>query len=110
MRRYSAKLLLLSQVHFKLGKVEINLPKFLVEATRRFFDYLLERRADRRNDDQAAITARLADLGNRVAAEFEKEIRQRLVTLHTWQENAVRMAARRRAEQGIGLFQNAREG
>ena len=46
-------------------------------------------------DYQAAISGRLALLGNRVGASFEQEVRQRLADLHTWQEGSVRATAAR---------------
>ena len=59
---------------------------------------------DRRGDYQAAISGRLALLGNRVGAEFEREIRERLNDLHTWQERSIRNTAKQVAEELSWLY------
>jgi hypothetical protein len=59
---------------------------------------------DNRADYQAALSDQLSRLGNRVGVEFERETRQRLTDLHTWQEEAVRKTANLLAEERIGLI------
>jgi hypothetical protein len=59
---------------------------------------------DRNVGYQAAISGRIALLGNRVANEFEQEVRRQLTDLHNWQENSVRTLAHQVAEEQIGWF------
>lgn len=77
---------------------------FFLDAARHVWDYLTARLEDRRGEYQAAISGRLALLGNRVGTEFEREVRRRLADLHTWQERAVRETAGRLAEERVGLI------
>ena len=79
-------------------------PVFFILAARHVWDYIMGRLDDRRGQYQAAISGRLALLGNRVGAEFEREVRQRLTDLHTWQERSIRSTATRLAEERIGLI------
>jgi hypothetical protein len=101
-------LLLVSMIRFEVAGTEVCLPKFLVQGSRHVLDYILERITKRKENCQADISKRVAELGNRLGSEFEKEIRRRLTDYHTWQENAVRLAADRRAAEQIGFFQDAR--
>jgi hypothetical protein len=80
------------------------LPVFVILAARHIWDYAMSRLDDRRGDYQTAISSRLALLGNRVGGEFEREVRQRITDLHTWQERSIRTTATRLAEERIGLF------
>jgi len=90
----------------RLGPVgaSIALPLFVVLAAHGLWAYLAGQLEDRRSDYQAAISGRLALLGNRVGAEFEREVRRRLVDLHTWQERSVRVTAQSLAAERIGLI------
>jgi hypothetical protein len=80
------------------------IPVFFLLAARHVWDYFSARLEDRRGDYQAAISGRLALLGNRVGSEFEREVRQRLTDLHTWQERSVRETAGRLAGERVGLI------
>jgi hypothetical protein len=82
----------------------IQLPEFLVNASRHVFGVVLDYLGDPQWDCQATITKRLASLGNQTAAEFDKEIRRRLNDLHAWREQAVRLAAEQHAAERIGFF------
>jgi hypothetical protein len=96
--------LLLPLVRFgKVGLI-IGVPLFVVLAGREVWNYVLSRLDDRRGDYQTAISARIALLGNRVGAEFEREIRQRLTDLHTWQERSVRETASLMVQERVSLF------
>jgi hypothetical protein len=96
--------LLLPLIRFGPVGLAVGIPVFFVLATKHVWDYATARLEDRRGDYQAAISGRLALLGNRVGAEFEREVRLRLTDLHTWQERSVRNTATRLAEERIGLF------
>jgi len=98
----SAILLLPLVVEFGSANLPIAIPLFVLLAAKPVWDYAMGQLEDRRGDSQAAISGRLALLGNHVAAEFEREVRQRLTDLHTWQEQAVRVTAGRLAEERIG--------
>lgn len=80
------------------------IPVFFILAARHVWEYITGRLDDRRGEYQAAISSRLALLGNRVGAEFEREVRQRLTDLHTWQERSIRNTATRLAEERVGLI------
>jgi hypothetical protein len=80
------------------------IPVFFILAARHVWEYITGRLDDRRGEYQAAISSRLALLGNRVGAEFEREVRQRLTDLHTWQERSIRITATRLAEERVGLI------
>lgn len=90
----------------RFGKVGllVGVPVFIVLAGRHVWDYVLSRLEDRRGDYQTAISARIALLGNRVGSEFEREIRERLTDLHTWQERSVRQTANVLVEERVSLF------
>jgi hypothetical protein len=99
-----SSVLLLPLVRLGPAGTAVALPLFVVLAAHHLWDYLATQLEDRRGDYQAAISSRLALLGNRVGAEFEREVRRRLADLHTWQEGSVRAAAQLLAEERIGLI------
>ncbi len=94
--------LLLPVVRYGQLGLQVGIPVFFLFAAKHVWDYVLARLDDRRGDCQAAISGRLALLGNRVGAEFEQELRRRLTDLHTWREGSVRAAADRLAEERVG--------
>jgi hypothetical protein len=79
-------------------------PVFLLQATKHVWDYVMGQLENRRGDYQAAISGRLALLGNRVGGEFEREVRLRITDLHTWRERSIRETAQRLAEERVGLI------
>ncbi len=97
-------LLLLPLVRFGKVGLLIGVPIFVVLAAQQVWEYVLGRLEDRRGDFQTAISARIALLGNRVEAEFERELRQRLTDLHTWQEKSVRETVSLTVEERVGYF------
>jgi hypothetical protein len=99
-----SSVLLLPLVRLGPAGAGIALPLFVVLAAHQVWDYLAGQLAERRGDYQAAISERLARLGNRVGAEFEREVRRGLADLHTWQERSVRAAAQLLAEERISLI------
>jgi hypothetical protein len=96
--------LLLPLVRFGKFGLLAGVPLFLVLAAGPIWNYILGQLADRSDEYQAAISSRLAMLGNRAGAEFEREVRRRLTDLHAWQEQSVRATAERLAQQHIGIF------
>jgi hypothetical protein len=96
--------LLLPLMRFGQAGLVVGTPVFLVLAAKHIWDYAMSRLEDRRGEYQAAISSQLALLGNRVGGEFEREVRQRITDLHTWQERSIRETATRLAEERIGLI------
>jgi hypothetical protein len=90
----------------KLGPVgvAIGIPVFFVLAAKHCWDYSMAKLDDRRGEYQTAITTRVSDMAARIGVEFEKEIRQRITDLHTWQESSIRETAARVAQEKIGLI------
>jgi hypothetical protein len=76
-------------------------PLFVVLAAKSIWDFIWGQFHDPQNDLQAMISGRLALLGKRVGAEFEREVRQRLTDLHTWQEKSIRALASRLVDERI---------
>jgi len=96
--------MLLPLVRFGNVGLLIGVPLFVVLAGREVWNYVLRRLDDRRADFQTAISAKIALLGNRVGTELEREIRQRLTDLHTWQERSVRQTASQMIQERVGLL------
>ena len=69
--------------------LQVGIPLFVMLAAKHVWDYAMGRLEDRRAGYQAAISGRLALLGNRVGAEFEREVRLRITDLHAWQDRSV---------------------
>lgn len=96
--------MLLPLVRFGKGGLALGVPLFVVLAARHVWDYVLAQWEDRQGADQAAISGRLALLGQRVGIEFEKEVRQRLIDLHSWQEHSVRTMTNSLVEERLGWW------
>ena len=84
----------------------VGIPLFVANGIRSVWNYIWSRWQDRRGEFQAALSGRLALLGNRVGDGFQTEIRLRLNDLHTWRTGAVRNQAERIIEDKIGLFES----
>jgi hypothetical protein len=82
----------------------VGIPVFVLLASKPVWDFVMGCLDNRRDGYQAAISSRLALLGNRVGAEFEREIRVRLVDLHLWQDRSVREIALRLTRERVGLI------
>jgi len=91
-------------VSFEVGGRTVQIPEFVVAASRRVFGKVLELLGDPKWDCQQAMTERFAALGRQTGADFEKELRRRLNNLHSWREQAVRTAAEQHAADRIGFF------
>jgi hypothetical protein len=90
----------------KLGPVgaAIGIPIFLVLAAKHVWDYAMARMDDRKGEYQAEISSKIANMGKRIAAEFEKEVRQRITDLHEMQEFAIHETAEKIVSRKIGLI------
>jgi hypothetical protein len=84
--------------------IGLALPLFVILAARPVWEFVSARLEDRRGDQQAAISGRLALLGNRVGTELEREVRERLTDLHSWQERSIRQLATHLAQERVGLI------
>jgi hypothetical protein len=87
-----------------IGDETVRLPAFAAKAWQRVFKQVVDLLGNPNWECQHAMTARLAELGNQIGAEFEKELRRRLNDLRAWRENAVRQLAERHAAEKIGFF------
>lgn len=90
----------------KLGPIgaAIGIPVFFVLAAKHCWDFSMARLDDRRGEYQTAITDRVSHMATRIGTEFEKEVRQRIADLHTWQESAIRETAERVVREKVGLI------
>ena len=90
----------------RLGKVGLVLgvPVFFLLAASHVWEFVAARLQERSGNYQAAISGRLALLGRRLGAEFEREVRRRVMDLHAWQQQAVRQAAHRLSEERVGFI------
>ncbi|HVX14164.1 MAG TPA: hypothetical protein VHC22_23460 [Pirellulales bacterium] len=86
------------------GEPQVAFPWFLIRALVSAWSYVLGRLAHPAADYQLAITEHLAALGNRVAAECEQEVRRRIADLHTYQQQAIDVAATKKVNQIIGAL------
>ena len=84
--------------------LKVGVPVFFVLASRHVWDFVMGQLHDRRGDYRTAISSRLALLGNRVGAEFEREVRLRLADLHTWQERSIRSTVNQLAVERVGFI------
>jgi hypothetical protein len=100
----ASAVLLLPLVRFGKPGLAVGIPVFVLLAAREVWNYVAGLLTDRRAGLQAAISARLAQLGNLVGAELEGEVRRRLTDLHTWRERAIRQTATRLTEERVGLI------
>lgn len=81
---------------------EVAFPLFVARALSSAWSFVLGRLAHRAADYQLAISEHLSVLGNRVASECEREIRNRIADLHTFQQRAIELAATTKAREIIG--------
>jgi hypothetical protein len=100
----ASAVLLLPLIEFGQVGLAVGVPVFLLLAAKPIWEFVLAQLDDRRSDTQAAISGKLALLGNQVAGEFEREVRLRLADLHHWQQRSIRETATRVVEERIGLI------
>lgn len=84
----------------------VGIPLFVANGIRSLWNYIWSRWHDRRGEFQAALSGRLALLGNRVGDGFQTEVRLRLNDLYTWRTSAIRNQAEKIVEGRIGLFES----
>jgi hypothetical protein len=84
----------------------VGIPLFVANGIRSVWNYIWSRWQDRRGEFQAALSGRLALLGNRVGDGFQAEVRLRLNDLYTWRTSAVRNQAEKIVEDRIGFFES----
>lgn len=80
----------------------VVLPVFVGVALKHIIDPIIAwlMQSDPR-DVQRDVSKRMALLGNRVGAEFEREVRRRITDLHDWREAALQTVARNKAETAV---------
>ncbi len=95
-------IMLLPLIRLSIGSAGvIGVPLFVLLAFRDIYKFVIGRLENRVGDYQLAITDRVSLLGNRLGAEFESEIKRRLVALHQWQESALIEAADEYARETV---------
>lgn len=82
----------------------VGLPLFLVMAFVPLWTYLVDCWNSKASLAQFEISEKLSLLGNRVGAEFETEIRQRIAQLQQWQQESFERFADRHASEVIPLW------
>ncbi len=80
----------------------VAIPAFALVALTHFANFAIGLLFQDTSGAKAAISDRLAVLGNRVASEFNSELRARIADLHVWQNNALRETAGEYAREQIG--------
>lgn len=85
----------------EVSEPELAFPVFVVVALTHLWQWVLGQLANQAADYQTAITDRLAQLGNRVGAEFELEFRRRISDLQHFQEESLSAVARQKADDII---------
>lgn len=83
---------------------QVFVAAFASVALLHFAQYVLGWLAQDASSAKAAISDQLALLGNRVAAEFNSELKTRIADLHAWQNRALRDTATEYAHDAIGLL------
>jgi hypothetical protein len=78
-------------------------PKFIVRALSPVFQFFAQEVQGRAALLQRSVSGKLAELGGRVAAEFQQESKTRLNKLQEWQRQAVDAEARRQAGQLVRI-------
>ncbi len=83
---------------------KLVIPAFALVAITHFANYAIGVLFQDSSGAKAAISDRLALLGNRVASEFNSELRTRIVDLHAWQNEALRNTAGEYAHEAIDII------
>lgn len=82
----------------------VVIPAFALIAITHFANYAIGLLFQDTKAAKIAISDRLALLGNRVAQEFESELKVRIADLHSWQNSSLRQTAREYANETIGYI------
>lgn len=83
---------------------QVALAAFALVALGHFANYVIGVMFQDRALAKVAISDRLALLGNRVATEFNTELKTRIADLHVWQNKALRSTAKEFAHETIGII------
>ncbi len=83
---------------------QVFLPAFVLVALAHFANYVVKYLFQNTAAAKFAISDHLALLGNRVATEFNSELRTRIADLHSWQNKALRNTAGEYAREAIGII------
>lgn len=82
----------------------VAIPAFALAAITHFANYVVGLLFQDLSAAKIAISDRIALLGNRVASEFNTELKARIADLHTWQNKALRTTAGEYAHANIRIF------
>lgn len=80
----------------------VGVPVFAMQAFQPIFDFLIGLFRSPSANVQLAVTQRLSQLSSDLCRQFEREIRERIVDLHSWQYRSVRDVAREQAARTVG--------
>jgi hypothetical protein len=83
---------------------QVFLPAFALIALANFANYAIGAIFQDTAAAKIAISDRMALLGNRVATEFDTELKTRIADLHAWQNKALRNTAGEYAHEAIGII------
>ena len=99
LRQVSAAALMVIRTAPKVG-----IPVFVLAALASLYSYVNGKIGVLRlNEKRRAFSTQLADLANRVAAEFQSDVRNQIIQLQRWQENALSFAAKKYARKSVNL-------
>ncbi|MBN70209.1 MAG: hypothetical protein CME32_13130 [Gimesia sp.] len=82
----------------------VAIPAFALTAITHFANFVVGLLFQDSSGAKVAISDRIALLGNRVASEFNAELKSRIADLHTWQNEALRTTAEEYAHASIGII------
>jgi hypothetical protein len=93
------------EVRLEIGDHSIRIPEFWAKASRKVFsDSFIQALGSTKDDLQTSLNNRMLYFGREVASELEKEMRERLNKLQTWQLQAIHLSAEQQAAERIGFF------
>lgn len=99
-----ASLMLLPLVRLPAPYNAVVIPAFALIALSHFANYAIGMLTQDKGVAKAAISDRLAILGNRIAGEFSSELKTRIADLHAWQNKSLRKTAGEYAYESIGII------
>ena len=82
----------------------VAIPAFALAAVTHFANYVVGLLSQNSSGAKSEISDRIALLGNRVATEFNSELKARSADLHAWQNKALRTTAGEYAHANIGII------
>lgn len=96
--------MLMPAARFKKAGVLVAVPVFILVAIGEVWRYVVGQPEPRRAGLQAALSGRMANLGERAAGLLEREVRRRIQILHGWQQQALNETAIRLANERVILW------